>query len=483
MDGHHVVTGDHQQIESAEIARLGDIIARQRRAHRVGPVASKQVRRDRLRAIIDILTANRMKIRDALNADHGVHPELMTDLVEVAGGIARARQALEQLDSWMAPQPRPVEAGFGGARAWIEFQPKGVIGNMVPWNFPFEIGLGPVAEMLASGNRVVIKPSELTPSCAQLMREMVAQAFEEEVVTTVLGGPRVAREFAAADWDHLLFTGSTAVGREVMRLAADKLTPVTLELGSKSPIIVTPSGLDERCVRSIIGLKLVKSGQVCVSADHVHVPRAQITAFVDLASSYIRHATPAHSRSRDCTSVINDRHFARLGDLIEDARAKGADIIVPEQDAVTDPASRRMPLTLILGVTETMRVAQEEIFGPVLPIFAYDDLSDVIDRLQCTDAPLTMSIFSHDQQEIDRIVGATVSGGVSVNGASLNTAVISLGFGGVGASGMGRHHGVEGFREFSNSRSMFVRGEEDHAEIIFPPYGEAAETAVAALFA
>ncbi len=468
--------------EQAEIDRLSAVLALQRRAQRSAPNVSAATRRDRLQAIIAMVTENRMRIRDALNEDHGVHPELMTDIIEVNGTIARARQALDCLDEWMAPQPRPLDAGFGTAKAWMQPQPKGVIGNMVPWNFPFEIGLGPVAEMFAAGNRVVIKPSEMTPASAQLLRDMVAQHFDEEVLTTVLGGPSVARAFASAGWDHLLFTGSTVIGREVMRLAADNLTPVTLELGSKSPIIVTPTGLDERAVRSIIGLKLVKSGQVCVSADHVHVQRDQVPAFVDLACKYVRSTTPRHSRSPDCTSIINDRHFARLQSLIADARDQGADIIVPEENAAPDSKTRQMPLTLVLRVSETMRVAQEEIFGPILPVFAYDDIGQVIDRLDRTDKPLTLSIFGRDQSEIDRIITSTVSGGVSVNGAALNTACINLGFGGVGASGIGRHHGIEGFHEFSSPRAMFVRGEEDHIEVIFPPYREAAQAAVAMMF-
>jgi coniferyl-aldehyde dehydrogenase len=468
--------------EQAEIARLSSVLVRQRSAQRAAPNVPAAKRRDRLQAIIAMVTANRMRIREALNADHGVHPELMTDIIEVNGAIARARQALECLDDWMAPQPRPLDAGFGTARAWMQPQPKGVIGNMVPWNFPFEIGLGPVAEMFAAGNRAVIKPSELTPASAQLLRDMVAQYFDEDVLTTVLGGPPVARAFASAGWDHLLFTGSTDIGREVMRLAAETLTPLTLELGSKSPIIVTPTGLDERAVRSIIGLKLVKSGQVCVSADHVYVQRSQVPAFADLVRAYVRSTTPRHSRSPDCTSIINSRHFARLQSLIADARDQGAEIIVPEENAAPDSATRQMPLTLVFGVTETMRVAKEEIFGPILPVFAYDDIGQVIERLDRTDKPLTLSIFGRDQAEIDRIIACTVSGGVSVNGAALHTACINLGFGGVGVSGMGRHHGVEGFHEFSSPRAMFVRGEGDHIEVIFPPYREAAQAAVAAMF-
>ena len=243
--------------EQGEIERLHDVIARQRKAHRADPAPSAAVRRERLRAIIQVVAANRMKIRDALMEDHGSHPVVTTDLVEVSGSMARAQQALDQLDVWMAPEPRPVDASFGDARIWMEPRAKGVIGNMVPWNFPFEIGLGPVAEMFAAGNRVVVKPSELTPHSAQLLRDMIATAFDPDVMTTVLGGPAVAKAFAAADWDHLLYTGSTAVGRDVMRVAAERLTPLTLELGSKSPVILTETGVTARAVQSIIGLKMV----------------------------------------------------------------------------------------------------------------------------------------------------------------------------------------------------------------------------------
>lgn len=456
-------------------------IARQRAAHRADPSPGVATRRRRLSALIAMLRDNRARIRAALTEDFGVHPPIMSDLIEIAGGIGRAQYAIDHLDAWIAAEARDVDASFGAATARMEWQPKGVVGNMVPWNFPFEIGIGPLAEMLAAGNRVIVKPSELTPACGALLAKMVAAAFDPDEVTVIEGDQTVGEAFAAASFDHLLFTGSTAVGKAVMRAAAARLTPLTLELGSKSPAILTPSGVDQRAVESIIGLKLAKSGQVCVSADHVFVPADQLDRFIDLARGYFTERAPGFTRSGDCTAIISDRHVDRLQALLADAVAKGGRAIVLEDGAAPSVATRQMPLTLVTGVTPAMRIAQEEIFGPILPVISYTALDDVVAALWAADKPLSIYIFGQDQSEIDGLIARTVSGGVTVNGAALNTACISLGFGGVGASGFGRHHGVEGFREFSNHRAVFVRGPADHADIIFPPYGASAAAAAEAV--
>ncbi len=455
-------------------------IARQRAAHRADPSPALATRRARLRALVDMLRSNRSRIRSALLDDYGVHPPIMTDLIEIAGAVGRAHYALENLDQWAAAQDRAVDAAFGAATARMEWQPKGVIGNIVPWNFPFEIGVGPLTEMLAAGNRVIVKPSELTPACSALLAEMVAKAFDPDVLTVIEGDQAVAEAFAAASWDHLLFTGSTAVGKAVMRAAAERLTPLTLELGSKSPAILTPTGVTRRAVDSIIGLKLAKSGQVCVSADHVFVPANQLDAFIALARAYFAERAPGFTQSADCTAIISGRHFDRLQALLADAVAKGGQAVVVEAGAQANPQTRQMPLTVVTGVRAGMRIADEEIFGPILPVITYTALDEVIDHLWGAAKPLSIYIFGNDRDEIDRLAHRTVSGGITVNGAALNTACISLGFGGVGASGFGRHHGVEGFREFSNHRAVFVRGAQDHADIIFPPYGAIAEAAAQA---
>lgn len=448
------------------------------------PLTQLADRKDRLRALAAVTIANRQKIRDALRADYVHHPDALSDIVECAAVPARCHQAIEQLDNWAAPEERPLDANvFGTARAYMAWQAKGVVGNIVPWNFPFELGLSPLAEILAAGNRAVIKPSELAPACADLLAEMIAATFDADEVTTVIGGPDVAEAFAAAPWDHLLFTGSTANGRRVMALAAPNLTPLTLELGGKCPVVIGSGGLSRRTIESILGLKLAKAGQICVTADHVLVPRDRMDELVAAMRAYSAEVTPGFSRSPSVTGIISDRHFDRVAGLVEDARAKGATIVDLEDDAADDRPGRRMPLRLVVDPPVGARVRDEEIFGPVLPVLPYDGIDEAIAIINAGDSPLGIYVFSEDQAEIDAVIARTRSGGVTINGAALHSASPNLGFGGVGASGFGRHHGIEGFRGFSNHRAILVRGPVDATDIIFPPYGADKQAAADMAFA
>lgn len=447
------------------------------------PNPSLDHRKERLRALADMTVRNRQRIRDALRADYVHHPDTLSDFVEVAAVPARCHQAIDQLEIWAAPEPRPLDtAMFGAAKAWMEWQPKGVIGNIVPWNFPFELGLSPLAEILAAGNRAVIKPSELAPASADLLAEMIAETFDADEVTAVLGGPDIAEAFAAAPWDHLLFTGSTENGRRVMALAAPNLTPLTLELGGKCPVVIGSGGVNRRTIQAVLGLKLAKAGQICVTADHILVPRARIGEMVDAIRAYAAEELSGFSRGDSVTGIISERHFDRVAALVEDAQALGAEIVALD-DAPDDRATRRMPLRLIIDPPATARVRTEEVFGPILPILPHDGIDDAIRQINAGGSPLGIYIFSDDQAEIDAVIARTRSGGVTVNGAALHSASPNLGFGGVGASGFGRHHGIEGFRSFSNHRAMLVRGPEDATDLIFPPYGPTEAAVADAAFA
>lgn len=455
-----------------------------RAAFATNPSPSLDHRRDRLRALADATIRHRQRIRDALRSDYVHHPETLSDLVEIAAVPARCHQAIEQLETWTAPDNRPLDpAMFGTANAYMAWQPKGVVGNIVPWNFPFELGLSPLAEMLAAGNRAVIKPSELAPACAEVLAEMLAETFDADEVTAVLGGPDVAEAFAAAPWDHLLFTGSTAVGKRVMALAAPNLTPLTLELGGKCPAIIGAGGLDRRTIESILGLKLAKAGQICVTVDHVLVPRDHLDELVAMMRDYFATTLPGFSRGASVTGIISDRHFDRVAALLEDARALGATIVELEEAGTDDRAGRRMPLRLVVDPPAQARVRHEEVFGPILPILPYDGIDDAIATVNAGGTPLGVYIYGDDQAEIDAVIARTRSGGVTVNGAALHSASPNLGFGGVGASGFGRHHGIEGFRSFSNHRAILIRGPKDATDIIFPPYGPEKQAAADAAFA
>lgn len=448
------------------------------------PAPSLEWRKERIRALADMTLRNRMKIREALSADYSKHPVTLSDMVECSAVVARCQQAIDNLEEWVAPEPRLLDANiFGEAKAWMEWQPKGVTGNMVPWNFPFELGLSPVAEMLAAGNRVMIKPSELAPACAELLMELIAETFDSCEVTSIVGGPDVAEAFASAKLDHLMYTGSTSVGRRVMALAAPNLTPLTLELGGKCPVIIGTNGLERRTLESIVGLKLAKAGQICVTVDHVLVPRDQTSQLVEMLRAYCAEMLPSFSQSESVTGIISRKHYDRLQALIAEAAEAGAEVIVLEEGGVDDPDVRTMPLRLIIDPPKGTQARDDEIFGPVLPIIPYDGIDDAIAKINAGGSPLGVSIFTDDQAEIDAAIARTRSGGFSVNGASLHAASPNLGFGGVGESGFGRHHGVEGFKEFSNRRAIFVRGPSDAADIIFPPYGPEKAAIAEAAFA
>lgn len=468
--------------DEAAITDLHAAFANQRRAFATDRNPTLEERRRRLQALIGMMLKHRERISAALSSDFGAHPVPASDLIEVLGVVGRASYVLEHLEEWMRPSPREADAAlFGTSRAWIQNQPKGVIGNIVPWNFPFDLSVGPMIEMLAAGNRVILKPSEYTPACAALLREMVTETFDPTLVHVAVGGAELARAFSTLPWNHLLYTGSPNVGRLVMEAAARNLTPVTLELGGKCPAVMTPGSVTDRNVESVIGTKVIKNGQMCITVDYCLVPRKDLQTFVDLAKAYMSGAAPNYSRGVECTGIISQRHLDRLQNLLQEAQDRRSQIVPLESDGRIDCATRRMPMSLVIDPPPDLRMMQEEIFGPILPVVPYDDLAEAIDRINAGDRPLGLYVFGEDQTLIDRVLGDTISGGAAVNTCALQGALPSLGFGGVGMSGMGRHHGVEGFREFSNPRGIVVRGTGDMIDAFYAPYSKAAAVVNAAL--
>ena len=457
------------------IAALRSAFEAQRVAFAADRRPGLDVRRERVGRIIPMMLANRERISEALRTDFGAHPAPAADLIETLGVVGRAQYVLQNLDAWMQPSPREMDpAMFGASRAYIQAQPKGVVGNIVPWNFPFDIGVGPMIEMLAAGNRVILKPSEYAPTSAALLREMIAAHFEPELAWVALGGLDLARAFADLPWDHLLYTGSPDVGRQIMAAAARNLTPVTLELGGKCPAVVLPGGVDAASVKSVIGTKIVKNGQMCVSVDYALVPRGEMDAFASLATEFMRQAAPDYAGGPDCTGIISLRHLDRLGDMLQEAEDRQSRIVALEPHGEVDRATRRMPMSLVLDPAPDLRIMKEEIFGPILPVVPYDDLEQALAFINAGERPLGLYVLGRDQQQIDHVLDTTHSGGAAVNTCALQGALPSLGFGGVGTSGMGRHHGVEGFREFSNMRGVVVQGEGDQIDAFFAPYAKAA---------
>jgi coniferyl-aldehyde dehydrogenase len=464
----------HGGLDEAAIAELHATFSAARQAFEANRHPTLSERRGRIEALIHMMLNYRKSISAALGDDFGTHPVPTADLIEVLGVVGRAKYVLEHLEEWSRPVARETDrAVLGNAVAYIQYQPKGVIGNMVPWNFPFDLSVGPLIEMLAAGNRVILKLSEYTPACSALLREMVAATFDPTLVHVAVGGPELAREFSSLRWDHLLYTGSADVGRQVMAAAARNLTPVTLELGGKCPAVMTPGSVTARHTESVIGTKLIKNGQMCISVDYCLVPRQEMQTFVELALAFMKSSVPDYSRSSECTGIISHRHLDRLQDLLNEAKARGSQIVPLEADAQVDRESRRMPLFLVIDPPSDLRLMQEEIFGPILPIVPYDDVAQAVRMVNAGERPLGLYVFGEDQHLIEGILSHTTSGGAAINACAIQGALPSLAFGGVGMSGMGRHHGIEGFREFSNPRGVVVRGTGDVIDAFYPPQTKA----------
>jgi coniferyl-aldehyde dehydrogenase len=480
QEGRGTSTGD----DAAAIAELQETVERQRGAFLADPFPTLEERQGLLGALAAMLLSHRVQIQEALSADFGVHPPIAADLIEVLGPAGRAVYAAEQLGAWMAEEPRAADpALYGSGRAFVQPQPKGVVGNIVPWNFPFDLSVGPLVEMLAAGNRVVIKPSEYTPACAALLREMVHATFERDRVDVLVGGLELARAFTRVRWDHLLYTGSPAIGREIAKAAAEQLVPVTLELGGKCPAILGEDSVDAESVKQVLATKAIKNGQMCISVDYCLVPRAQLEEFARLAADHVREAMPGYCTSGSCTGIVSSRHLERIERLLEEARARGCDVRALEDAGEADAAARQLPISLVIDAPEDVALMQEEIFGPVLPVKAYDTLDEAIAYVNAGERPLALYVFAKDAAVAGEVLRHTTSGGACVNAAAVHGALPSLPFGGVGQSGAGRHHGIEGFREFSNLRGVFVRGEGDLIEAFAPPYGPTAQAVVDAAFA
>ncbi len=469
--------------DSAAIPSLKAAFDQQRAAFARERYPSLQQRQERIQALIGMLVGNRGRIGEALSSDFGHHPKGASDLIEMLGIVGRAQYVLDHLEEWMAPQPREIDpAALADSRAFIRNEPKGVVGNIVPWNFPIDIAIGPLAEMLGAGNRVIIKPSEYAPACAELVAEMVAVTFDSDLVHVAIGGLELSKAFAATPWDHLLYTGSPDVGRQVMAAAAANLTPVTLELGGKCPAVMTPGSVDAKNVESVIGTKIIKNGQMCISVDYALVPRDDVSAFIDHARNFMDRAAPDYSKGDECTGIISNRHLGRLTDMLAEAEGRQTRIIALEENPSVDPETRQMPLALAIDPDPDLRIMTEEIFGPILPVVPYDDLDAALAHINAGERPLGLYVFGQDEQLTDLVLAETSSGGAAINTCALQGGLASLAFGGSGNSGMGRHHGVEGYREFSNPRGIVVRGKEpDHIDAFYAPYSKAAAMVDAAL--
>jgi coniferyl-aldehyde dehydrogenase len=460
-------SADHRAISEAR--RIFDL---QHAASRRAPAPDAALRRDRLARVAAIVRGNEAAIARAISQDFGVRSRVETELLEIVPVLNAVKSARARVARWMRPERRRVDMTFQPAKAWVRYEPLGVVGIISPWNYPLQLALSPLVDALAAGNRALLKPSELTPAFSDLLQRLVAERFDEEEVAVVTGGVEAGQAFSALPFDHLLFTGSTAVGRKVYEAAARNLTPVTLELGGKSPAIVC-AGYDlAKAARSIAFGKFINAGQTCIAPDYVLVPEAEEARLADALLAEIRRAFPRLAGNDDYSAVISPRHRARLEQAVEEARAAGARILAHDDAAAK--AEGKVPPTLILGAPESTLFLTEEIFGPILPIVPYRDLEAALDFVNRRDRPLALYCFSDRRAEQERVLGGTLSGGVTLNGTLLHVAQEHLPFGGVGPSGIGAYHGQEGFKRFSHARAVHKVGFVNVFEKLGPPWGKMA---------
>jgi len=470
------------EASAATLVRLHELVARQRAAFERERHPPLDVRRDRLRRLLALVREHEDAIAAAIDADFGGRSRHETRLAELMVAANGVRDALRDLPRWMKPQRVRTPLSLLPGRGEIRPQPLGVVGIISPWNYPFQLAIVPATGALAAGNRVLLKPSELTPRTAALMADLVAKHFAEDEFAVVLGDADVGRAFAATRFDHLFFTGSTAVGRQVARAAAENLVPVTLELGGKSPALVDEDADFDVAVPRLVAGKLFNAGQTCIAPDYALVPEHRLEAFVAAVQAAIARFYPALADNPDYTAIVNARHYRRLAGLVADARAQGAAVIeVNPARETLDEARRKFAPTLLTGVTPSMAVMQEEIFGPLLPVETWRSLDEALARMNARPRPLALYYFGERGARRDRVLREATAGGVTVNDTLYHFAHEDLPFGGVGDSGHGAYHGERSFLTFSNEMGVFHQSRLSPARLLWPPYGGTFERLLALL--
>jgi coniferyl-aldehyde dehydrogenase len=451
---------------------MQEILARQREAFLKAGPPSLEERRGDLRNLRRAIKNNAERIALEISGDFGNRSRYETLLADVWPTLAAIRHAIRHLPHWMKPRRVSVGLEFMPARARILYQPVGVVGIISPWNYPFQLAIMPLIAALAAGNRVMLKPSELTPRTAQFLAEFLGTLFPAEKVATVLGGPDVGAAFAKLPFDHLFYTGSTAVGRQVMRAAAENLTPVTLELGGKSPCILAEDAELATAVDSIVSGKLLNAGQTCIAPDYVLVPRERREEFIKLAGAAVKKFYPTLAANPDYDSLINERHYQRVVRYVAEAKAQGVRVVEfnPAQEKLAAD-TRKLAPTLVIEPSEELGIMREEIFGPVLPVKSYGRIEEAIEYVNRRPRPLALYYFGAGAKQRDEVLNKTLSGGVSVNDTLLHVLIEELPFGGIGASGIGAYHGEIGFQTFSHRKGVFLQSRFNGAKFLRPPFG------------
>ncbi|TNF89220.1 MAG: coniferyl aldehyde dehydrogenase [Gammaproteobacteria bacterium] len=481
MNAPQTVTGEHDPITESMLKTL----KAQREDYLEEGHVSAETRIDRIERAIAAISKHQDNFVEALNTDFSCRPRQISMLTDIAGSIGPLKSAAKNLRHWMRPEKRKTVFPMNllGGRSRIEYQPLGVVGVISPWNFPVNLTFAPLADILAAGNRAMIKPSEFTPNVSDVIAECIREAFDEKELAVFTGGPEVGVAFSGLPFDHLIFTGATSVARHVMAAAAKNLVPVTLELGGKSPVLISRSADIKQAVGRIMLGKTMNAGQICLAPDYLMVPEEKLDEVIAEIRETVSDMYPQMLANPEYTSVVNDRHYQRLSENIEDAKAKGGDVIEvnpANEDFSNQQGTHKIPPTLIKNPTDDMRVLEEEIFGPLLPIMTYKDFGDTIRYVNSKPRPLAVYYFGEDATEEREVLDRTTSGGVCLNDVIMHIMQEDLPFGGVGPAGMGAYHGIDGFKTFSHAKSIYKQSKRDVAKMagMRPPYGPSTERSI-----
>ncbi|PAA06099.1 MULTISPECIES: coniferyl aldehyde dehydrogenase [Pseudomonas] len=456
--------------------QLTSLLAAQKKAFVGAGHVSAELRRERIQRVIELLVRFQQPLVEAMDADFGGRPQGFSLMNDVLGSLASLKYARDHLEHWVADEPRQVFAPYDqlGAKAWVMHQPKGSIGILGTWNAPLFTLLSPLACVLAAGNRAILKPSEVVPRTADVLAGAFAELFDPLEIAVVTGDAELAQVFTAQAFDHLVFTGSTAVARSVMRNAAQHLVPLTLELGGKSPVIISRSADLAKAAFSIAVAKANNGGQICINPDVVYVPREQMEDFLGLLGAAYSELLPATDANPDVVAVVNDRHLQRIEGYVQDALQRGARVERFPRALEVDALTRRRPLQVVINPPRDSLILQEEIFGPALVLLPYEQLDRALADIHSRERPLALYYFGQSEEEQRHVLQNTISGGVSINDVMMHAALHDAPFGGIGASGMGHYHGREGFLEFSHMRTVYKAAAHDPRREwgLLPPYGE-----------
>jgi coniferyl-aldehyde dehydrogenase len=461
---------------TSSVQGLTSLLSRQKSAFASAGLVSADTRRRRLQQVIDLLVRHHGALTEAIDLDFGGRPAGFSLMNDVLGALASLKYARDHLQDWMQDDPRAPFAPYDqlGAKAWVMHQPKGTVGILGTWNAPLFTLFSPLASVLAAGNRAILKPSDVVPRTAELVAQLFAEHLDPLEVGVVTGDVELAEAFSAQPFDHLVYTGSTATGRLVMRNAAQNLVPVTLELGGKSPVIVSGSADLKKAAFSIAVGKACNGGQICINPDLVYVPKALLEPFLEALRATYSELNPSVAGNPDVVAVVNQRHLDRVEGYVLDAQARGARVECLPEPLAPNAEDRRRPLRVVVDPAPDSVIMREEIFGPAMVVLTYEHLDQVIDDINGRPRPLALYYFGKDPEQQRYVLERTVSGGVTVNDVMMHAAMHDAPFGGVGASGMGHYHGHEGFLEFSHQRTVFKAPEHDPRREwgLLPPYSE-----------